>query len=128
MWPRARRAVCGLGYVLLALCLSSGQPTSPPSTLPPGSVVLSAEEYSALEEALMQAQTALNDSSSEITKLRTELENSSSVIAGQSQTLESNSSVIAEQVRLLDLRLKLCVVLGSAAAVEAVLFILALIF
>ena len=128
MWPRARRAACGLGYVLLALCLSWGQPSSGASTLPPGSVVLSAEEYSALEAALMQAQTALEDSSKTIERQQAELKNSSSVIALQSQALEDSSSVIAEQARLLDLRLKLCVVLGSATAVEAILFVLALIF
>ena len=142
MWPRARRAACGLGYVLLALCLSSGQPTSPPSTLPPGSVVLFQEDYDALVEAGVQAQNELRNSSGTIKNLSdvvasnsTTIENSSTVIANnsstiaaQSKALENSSTVIAEQARHLTRLSNVCVVLGSAAVVEAVLFILALIF
>ena len=142
MWPRARRATCGLGYVLLALCWSWAQPTSGASTPPPGSVVLSQEDYDALVEAGVQAQSELRNSSGTIKKLSdvvasnsttienssTTITNSSSTIAAQSKALENSSNVIAEQARHLTRLSNACVVLGSAAVVEAVLFILALIF
>lgn len=142
MWPRARRAACGLGYVLLALCWSWGQPVSGLSTLPPGSVVLSQEDYDALVEAGVQSQNELRNSSETIKNLSdvvasnsTTIENSSTVIrsssetiAAQSKALENSSSVIAEQARRLMWLSSACVVLGTATAVEAIVIILLLIF
>ena len=142
MWPQARRVACGLCFALWGLCWSWAQPTSGASTPPPGSVVLSAEEYSALEEALMQAQTALEGSSETIKKLSdvvasnsttienssTAITNSSSTIAAQSKALENSSSVIAEQARHLTRLSNACVVLGTAVGLEAVVLVLMLIF
>ena len=142
MWARTRRGACGLGFLLWGLCWSWASPTSPSSTLPPGSVVLSQEDYDALVEAGVQSQNELRNSSETIKNLSdvvasnsTTIENSSTVIrsssetiAAQSKALENSSSVIAEQARRLMWLSSACVVLGSVAVVEAVLFVLALIF
>ena len=142
MWPRARRAACGLCFALWGLCWSWAQPTSGVSTPAPGSVVLSQEDYDALLEAGVQAQSELRNSSETIKNLSdvvasnsTTIENSSTVIrsssetiAAQSKALENSSSAIAEQARRLMRLSNACVVLGSVAVVEAVLFVLALIF
>ena len=128
MCPRRRIlcAVLALGFGLLGLSSSWGQPTSQPSTLAPGSVVLSAEDYSALMEAQVQAQIALSGSSQTIKNLSDTVTSNSNVITTQSEALKNSSTVIAEQARHLTRLSNACVVLGSVAAGEAVAIILML--
>ena len=126
MWPRRRSVVCGLFFALWGLCSSWASPTSGASTSPPGSVVLSDADYSALLEAMMQAQEALADSSKTITQLSQTVEDNSSVIAKQSEALTNSSSVIAEQERRLTRLSNACVVLGTATGLETAALLLLL--
>lgn len=60
--------------LLLILCLSCGLfAASPLPSLPPGSVILSATEYAAIEAALLEAQEALDKSSMTIKRQQTAL-------------------------------------------------------
>ena len=126
MWPR-RRTLCAalaLFFGLWGLSSAWASPTSPPSTLAPGSVVLLAEDYSALMEAQVQAQIALSDSSQTIKNLSDTVTSNSNIITTQSEALKNSSTVIAEQARRLTRLWNACVVLGSVAAGESVAIIL----
>lgn len=120
MWPR-RRTLCAalaLSFGLWGLSSAWASPTSPPSALPPGSAVLLAEDYSALEGALIQAQQALSDSSQTIKQLSETVASNSNVITTQSEALKASSKVIAEQARSLKMLSLACTVLGTAALLE----------
>lgn len=130
MWPR-RRTLCAalaLFFGLWGLSSAWASPTSPPSALPPGSGILSAEDYLALEGALIQAQQALSDSSQTIKQQSEALMSSSSVITTQSEALKASSKVIVEQARLLTRLSNVCAVLGVTAGVEAVILAVVLLF
>ena len=120
MWSRRRTlcAVLALFFGLWGLSSAWASPTSPPSALPPGSVVLSAEDYAAMEGALIQAQQALSDSSQTIKQQSEALMSSSTVITTQSEALKASSTVIAEQARHSTWLSIACAVLGTAALLE----------
>ena len=120
MWSR-RRTLCAalaLSFGLLGPCSSWASPTSPPSALPPGSVVLSAEDYAAIEGALEAAKTERQSNAETIKMLSGTVKSSSSVIERQSNALETSSKVIAEQARSLKMLSLACTVLGTAALLE----------
>ena len=147
MWPARRKALaaCVCLWGLLGPLSAWASPTSPPSTLAPGSVVLLAEDYDALVEAGVQAQNELRNSSETIKNLSdvvtsnsrtiesnstviadnsTVIRNNSETITAQSKALENSSAVIAAQARTSKLLSLACAVLGTAALLEG----LALVF
>ena len=120
MWPR-RRTLCAalaLSFGLLGPFSAWASPTLPPSALPPGSGILSAEDYAAIEAALEAAKAELVSNAETIKMLSGTVESNSSVIERQSNALEASSKVIAEQAHSLKTLSVVCAVLGTAALLE----------